>query len=224
MTGKERLKRKQTTFVWPHLQRTEAVKKWPADMLINMALSELVPNVCQLPFDYLYRDDPNAMTETSLLVTEWLDIDSIGVDYDGYNYTAEAMGAKLRFFTDHISGIDCNDYFIKDADDLEKVYFGGIDTGRYRYLIECFRAIEKYVGLNQFPGVCGPWSIACNLFTFIKACQLYGAVDTNENTHFTIPYNFQSFEDFLIYKLNNNVEDYTFDWLSRSGFSYLKCL
>ena len=413
MTAEERLERRQNTFVWPHLQRKEAVKNWPAaDVLNTMALNEFVPQMCRLPYDYLYRDDPVAMAETSLLVHEWLDIDSIAASHDGYSFDVEAMGGKIRFFPNHSPDIDRTDQFVKSADDLEKVRFRGIDTGRYPYLIECYQAVERYVGLNLYPSTCGPWSLACNLyggenilvaaltdpdfvhelldrviadvltptvralkealpsakrvnfadawatppfltadmyrefiiphyakwaelmapdftiggcgvrmsglkkedqeffwaesirargsvqanepdlsvfgaewfreeadsankslsmltspsfiqlatpeeaaqrakylclagkkgktpctvgignsggnpplinlFTFIEACKTYGAVDANEDTPFEIPYNFQPFEEFLKGKLANNVEGYTFDWLSKSGYSHLK--
>jgi len=395
------------------MQRLDASGGWPSDMPVTMALNDFVPKICRLPSDYLYRDDPAAMVETSLLVHEWLDIDSIAIAHDGYNFEFEAMGGKLRYFPDFGPDVDRTDYFVKNGDDLEKVRFKGLGAGRYPYLIECYSIAEKHFGLKLFPAMCGPWSLACslygvenllvaalaepgfvhalldkivadvlvptaralkgalpgdanivytdawrttpyinaelyrefiiphyakwadmlapeftlfgaglrrsgsskedqeyfwhemttrhktgviraqepdltyygaeffrregdrqkkpvvllaspalivtntpegvagaarrlcligkngathctvglgntggappliNLFTFIKACRVYGSVGADENTPFSIPYDFQSFEEFLKAKLEANVERYSFGWLGKSGYSYM---
>ena len=411
ITDEMNLERRQMTFVWPHLQRRKAHKHWPADVLITVSLYEFVPEICRVSYDLMYRDDPVAMAEGSLLVQEWIDVDSITACHDGYSFEVEAMGAKLRFFPDHSPDIDRTDFFIKEPGDLDKLRFNGLNTGRYPYLIECYRAMERYVGLSLCPNFCGPWSMACNLygaenliiaamdepafvhelldrivtdvsvpavralkavlpsssevnfhdawctpplvtpsmfrefiiphmdnlrgllvpdfkvkhgglritglqgedrdflwdlsiksrgavyanepdltnfgaewfrkeadavrkpltmlgspqfiqystpekvlevtkhlclvgkngttpasvglgnigphtplinvFTFVRACQVYGAVGTNEDTPFSIPWDFPSFEEFLRGKLENNIEGYTFSWLENSGYSYL---
>jgi len=61
-----------------------------------------------------------------------------------------------------------------------------------------------------------------NLKTAVAAARIYGAVGADADTPFEIPKLDQIFEEFLINKLKNNTEQYSFDWLSKSGLSYLE--
>ena len=137
---------------------------WPNAACPSLALvTELIPELCGVPYDYVLKN-PVAMAETTLLVQEYLDVDSIIANMDIYNFEAEAMGAKVRFYPDHCADIDRSDYFIKQPDDLKKIKFGGIDTGRFRYLIEYCEVYKKYTGMDTFPMFSAPWTLAGNLY------------------------------------------------------------
>ena len=137
---------------------------WPdADCPSIALITELIPELCKVPYDYVLKN-PVAMAETTLLVQEYLDVDSIIANMDVYNFEAEAMGAKIRFYPDHCADIDRSDYFIKTPDDLKKIKFGGLDTGRFRYLIEYCKAYKKYTGADTFPILSAPWTLAGNLY------------------------------------------------------------
>ena len=85
----------------------ENLANWPnAEVPLMALVTELIPELCQVPYDYLLRDDPEAMAECTLLVQEYLNLDTIIANLDIYNFEAEAMGARLRFYPDHCSDID----------------------------------------------------------------------------------------------------------------------
>lgn len=85
----------------------ENLVNWPDADIPSMALiTELIPELCGVPYDYVLRDSPEAMAETTLLVQEFLDVDTIIANLDIYNFEAEAMGAKIRFYPDHCVDID----------------------------------------------------------------------------------------------------------------------
>ena len=62
-----------------------------APVLMTALVTELIPELCGVPYDYLLRDDPVAMAECTLLVQEYLDLDLIIANLDIYNFEAEAM-------------------------------------------------------------------------------------------------------------------------------------
>lgn len=143
----------------------ENLANWPdADIPLMALVTELIPELCGVPYDYLLRDDPAAMAECTLLVQEYLNLDTIIANMDIYNFEAEAMGAKLRFYPDHCSDIDRSEYFIKGPEDLDKIRFGGLDTGRFPYLIRYCEAYKKYTGADTFPMFSAPWTLAGNLY------------------------------------------------------------
>lgn len=138
---------------------------WPNADCPSMALvTELIPELAGVPYDYVLRDDPVAMVETTLLVQEYLDVDTIIANLDIYNFEAEAMGAEIKFYPDHCSDIVRGHYFIKGHEDLEKIKFGGLQTGRFPYLIKYCEAYKKYTGADTFPMFSAPWTLAGNLY------------------------------------------------------------
>lgn len=143
----------------------ENLANWPnADIPLMALVTELIPELCQVPYDYLLRDDPAAMAECTLLVQEYLNLDTIIANLDIYNFEAEAMGAKLRFYPDHCSDIDRSEYFIQTPADLNKIKFRGLDTGRFPYLIRYCESYKKYTGADTFPMFSAPWTLAGNLY------------------------------------------------------------
>lgn len=143
----------------------ENLANWPNADVPSMALvTELIPELCGVPYDYVLRDDPVAMAETTLLVQEYLDVDTIIANLDIYNFEAEAMGAEVKFYPDHCADIVRGHYFIKGREDLGKIRFGGLDTGRFPYLIKYCEAYKKYTGADTFPMFSAPWTLAGNLY------------------------------------------------------------
>ena len=56
----------------------ENLVNWPdADIPLMALVTELIPELCGVPYDYLLRDDPAAMAECTLLVQEYLHLDTI---------------------------------------------------------------------------------------------------------------------------------------------------
>ncbi len=143
----------------------ENLANWPdADVPLMALVTELIPELCKVPYDYLLRDDPVAMAECTLLVQEYLNLDTVIANLDIYNFEAEAMGAAIRFYPNNCSDIDRSQYFIKGAQDLDKIRFWGLDTGRFPYLIDYCRAYKKYTGVDTFPMFSAPWTLAGNLY------------------------------------------------------------
>lgn len=156
---------KENDFLSYSTARFDDLVNWPNANVPSMALiTELIPELCKVPYDYVLRDDPAAMAETTLLVQEYLDVDTIIANVDIYNFEAEAMGAKIRFYPDHCADIDRSDYFIKSEADLGKIQFKGLDTGRFPYLIKYCEAYKKYTGADTFPMFSAPWTLAGNLY------------------------------------------------------------
>ena len=122
----------ETKFMDKAFGRFQNLGKWPeTDAILSALVTELIPELCGVPYDYLLRDDPVAMAECTLLVQEYLDIDLIIANLDIYNFEAEAMGAELKFYPDHCSDIVRSNYLIKDEKDFDKIKFKGLDTGRF---------------------------------------------------------------------------------------------
>lgn len=154
----------QESFLFPHLAKFAGFANWPSQVPALAQFNEIVPELCKLPYDRLYRDDAKSMAECALLVWEYLDVDNAFAIIDSYNIEIEAMGGSVKFYEDHIPDIDRNDYFVKDESDLNKIEFKGLDSGRYPYLVEYYKMLTKYAGVDLFPELCAPWSMACNLY------------------------------------------------------------
>lgn len=165
MHEEEKIMSEEKNFLSYSAATFENLANWPNANIPSMALiTELIPELCKVPYDYVLRDDPVAMAETTLLVQEYLDVDTIIANVDIYNFEAEAMGAKLRFYPDHCADIDRSEYFIKSEEDLGKIQFKGLDTGRFPYLIKYCEAYKKYTGADTFPMFSAPWTLAGNLY------------------------------------------------------------
>jgi uroporphyrinogen-III decarboxylase len=155
----------QKSFVLPGLAKMQGLAKWPdAPVPILAQVNEFIPQTCGVPYDYLYRDSGRAMAECALLVWEYTGLDLLSGNIDFYNFEAESAGAKVNFFKDHIPDVDRNEFLIKTEKDLDKIQFGGLDSGRIPYLIEYAKAYTELCGMEQFPSFCAPWSLACNLY------------------------------------------------------------
>lgn len=167
MAENKNLIQMQKSFVLPRLGKLQALEAWPNATVPSFAqVNELIPELCKVPYDYLYRDSGRAMAECSLLVWEYTGLSLLGANLDCYNFEAESTGAKLNFYTNHIPDVDRNDFLIKDESDLEKIKFGGLNSGRIPYLIEYSKAYTELCGVEQFPSFCAPWSLACNLYGY----------------------------------------------------------
>lgn len=152
-------------FSFPHMVRVMAgMGAWPTNVPIYAQLNELIPKLCGVPFDYLFRDDPVAMAECSLLVWEYADLDVITLNLDGYNFEAESTGAKLNFYPDHAPDIDRASLLIKDENDLDKIKWNGMSSGRFPYIKQYCEEFNGYVGF--MPPLCfsAPWTLASNLY------------------------------------------------------------
>jgi len=154
----------QQTFVLPGIMRFAGHLAPSAPIPTYAQVNEYIPEICGLPYDYLFGQDGTAMAECSLLAWEYTGLDVLASNHDFYNFEAESIGAKLNYFEKHIPDIDRNDFFIKDARDLDKIKFQGLESGRYRYLIEYCHAYTKYIGVDVAPAFCAPWSLASNLY------------------------------------------------------------
>ena len=165
-TGTDNRKSKlEESFIFPYAKTLQNLKYWPSCHVPVVAqANEYVPELCRVPYDYLFRDDPVAMAECTLLVHEYTGFDVLAANLDIYNFEAESIGAKMRFFKNHLPDIDRSDFFIKDKVDLEKIRFRGLDSGRYGYLLKYQAAYTEYCGLPISTQICAPWTIACNLF------------------------------------------------------------
>lgn len=147
------------------VEREQSLENWPdAEPLLEALVTELIPELCGLPYDFLQREDPVAMAECTLLVQEFLDLDDVSGNLDIYNFEAEAMGAEIKFYPDHCADIVRGNYLIKSDKDLDKIRFRGLDTGRFPYLIQYCKAYKKYTGRNIFPTFSAPWTLAGNLY------------------------------------------------------------
>lgn len=156
---------KMSAFIPPRLMKLGGIANWPnADVPLGAQVNEYIPALCKVPFDYLFRDDPVAMAECTLLVWEYIGIDLLVLNTDCYNFEAETMGAKLAFYEDHIPDVDRSDLFIKGEEDLDKIKFTGFEGSRIPYLVEYCKAYKERSGLDVVPSFSGPWSIAANLY------------------------------------------------------------
>ena len=154
----------KNTFLMEHLMTLGGMRYWPSQVPSNAQMNEFIPELCKVPYDYLYRDDPVAMAECTLLVHEYTGLDSVAANLDIYNFEGEAIGAKINYFKKHIPDFDRSDFFVKGWEDLDKVKFQGLDKGRLPYLLEYGKAYAKYTGFPYEPAFSAPWSLACNLY------------------------------------------------------------
>lgn len=138
--------------------------KWPHQAEVYAQANELIPQLCKLPYDYMFGKDPVAMAEGMLLIWEYTGVDLLATFLDVYNFEAESIGAKLNFYQDHIPDIDRSDFLIKSEADFEKIKWNGADSGRFPYLIDFYKAVAKYTGYEAFPLFCAPWSLASNIY------------------------------------------------------------
>lgn len=155
------------TFLMKRLGNFGNLANWPNTNVINTALiTEYIPELCKVPYDLIYRDDPRAMAEVTCLVWEYLRLDLLTANLDVYNFEGEAMGAKIKYYKDACPDFDRSDYFIKGEEDLDKIKFGGLETGRFPYLIEYTKIFREYVGVDalSFPIFSAPWTLAGNLY------------------------------------------------------------
>lgn len=153
------------SFLLPHLGQLQNLANWPnADVIKTALITELIPELCGVPYDYLFRDNAEAMAECTCLVHEFIGIDLLIANMDVYNFEGEAMGAKLNFFKDHCPDFNRSSYFIQGREDFEKIRFGGLDTGRFPYLLEYCQRYQEYTGIPTFPTFSAPWTLAGNLY------------------------------------------------------------
>ena len=154
-----------SAFIPPRLMKLGAIANWPnADVPLGAQVNEYIPALCKVPYDLLFRDDPVAMAECTLLVWEYIGIDLLVLNTDCYNFEPECIGAKMAFYEDHIPDVDRSDLFIKSEADLDKIKFHGFEGSRIPYLVEYCKAYKKYSGLDVVPSFSGPWSVAANLY------------------------------------------------------------
>lgn len=155
----------KNSFMLPHVMKLANISNWPNAAIVSAAqVNEYIPWLCKLPFDYLYRDAPEDMAECSLLVQEYVGLDLLSTNLDVYNFEAESIGAKIRFYPDHIPDIDRSEYLIQSEDDFDKIVFRGLDSGRWPYLLRYMDAFKEYSGFDYYLMISSPWSLACNLY------------------------------------------------------------
>lgn len=153
------------SFLLKRMANLGNLANWPNANVINTALvTEFIPSICKVPYDYLFRDDPVAMAECTLLVHEYLHLDLLIANMDVYNFEAEAMGAAIKFYRDHCPDFDRSTYFIQGEEDLDKIKYQGLGSGRFPYLIEYSKVYKKYTGVDTFPVFSAPWTLAGNLY------------------------------------------------------------
>lgn len=161
MTNKEKLSK---TFMQKCEDNIAAIfQAWPSPVPVKAQVNEFIPEICKLPYDYLFRDDPVAMAECTLLTQEYLELDAIHSNLDMYVFMPSNMGAKIRHYKDHMPDIDRSDYLIKGSDDLGKIKFRGIDS-KLRYHIDYCKAWNKYVGVDFAPTFDSPWNLAASIY------------------------------------------------------------
>jgi len=164
MIVEEKLEQTQKSFVLPRITKLANLNNWPSAVACTAQINELIPELCRLPYDYLYRDDPEAFAECSLLVWEYTGVDKLSSNLDIYNFEAESAGAGLVFSPDCMPAIDHTNRLVKDSSDLSKVRFNGLGSGRLAYLLRYYRAWQALSGINTYPTFCAPFSLACSLF------------------------------------------------------------
>lgn len=156
------------SFLWERVGHLGGLANWPnTTMPITGLVTEFIPELCKIPYDLIYHDDPVAMAETTLLVQEYIDFDLIIANLDIYNFEAENMGQKLGFPKYACPDVDRDDYFIHGPEDLDKVKFQGMDKGRMRYLVDYCKAWAKYTGVPPEASMLAfsaPWTLACDIY------------------------------------------------------------
>ena len=123
------MNRLEDTFLLEHMLRFDGLDNWPSEVPVMSQVNEFIPFICQVPFDYLFRDDPAAMAECTLLVQEYLDLDELFGNLDIYNFEGESIGAAMGFYADHVPDFDRNNYLIRGEADLDLVYDPDAEDG-----------------------------------------------------------------------------------------------
>ena len=182
------------SFMIPHLMNLGGLANWPNTNVVRTALvTELIPELCRMPYDYLFRDDPKAMAECTLLVWEYLDLDILTANMDVYNFEAEAMGAKINFFKKNCPDFDRDEYFIKGREDFDKIKYTGLGAGRFPFLLKLNEYQLKYVQFPAFPVLSAPWTLAGNLYGLDNL-----VIDCIEDPDFVHDYLNKIVDDFMI--------------------------
>lgn len=158
------IEKMKQTFVMQCEKNLAGDGPWPYAVPVKAQINEFIPEICRLPYDYLFRDDPAGMAECTLLVQEYLGLDSVHSNLDMYNFEPSNIGAKIVYYKDHIADIDRSDFLIKDESSLDKIHYQGKDHGKIRYLIDYCKAYKEYVGLDYVPTLNSPWNLAANLY------------------------------------------------------------
>jgi len=116
----------------------------------------------------IFFSDPEALTEIVLLVTEYYGFDLPYLIWDVYNIEAEALGQRLKHPPFTMPDIDQTDPLIKYEKDLDKIkLIDPKNSGRMPMVLESYRLYEKYTGLVPTLQVCGPFSLACGIRSYI---------------------------------------------------------
>lgn len=116
----------------------------------------------------LFFSDPTALTEIQLLVTEYYGFDLPYLIWDVYNIEAEALGQRLKHPPFTMPDIDQTNPLIRSEGDLDKIRL--IDpgnSGRMPMVLDSYRLYEKYTGLVPPLQICGPFSLACGIRSYI---------------------------------------------------------
>lgn len=122
--------------------------------------------MAQMRFDQVFND-PVALAEISLLLTEYYGLTIPEPQWDAYNIEPESIGQKIKFFPEHIPDIDRSDYIIKSKNDLHKIKYNGLGAGRFGKLVESFKLIKKYTGLPRTGFIAtSPFCTACNIYGY----------------------------------------------------------
>jgi len=152
------------SFIDQRLSQMDALANWPSQAPVFAQINEHIPEMCKLPYDYLFRDDPVSMAECTLLLWEYYDLTNVLANLDVYNYEAESMGQAVNFYKGHIPDVDRGNFLIKDEKDIDKIRFNGFESGRFPYHAAYLEAIKQYTGQYLIPNLCAPWSLACNIY------------------------------------------------------------
>lgn len=156
------------SFMLERVGHLAGLANWPnTTMPITGLVTEFIPELCKIPYDLIYHDDPVAMAETTLLVQEYIDFDLVIANLDIYNFEAENMGQKMRFFKNACPDVDRSDYFVRGPEDLDKLKFQGMDAGRMRYIVEYCKAWLRYTQIPAEASMLAfsaPWTLACDVY------------------------------------------------------------
>jgi uroporphyrinogen-III decarboxylase len=116
----------------------------------------------------VFFSDPAALTEIMLLVTEYYCLDLPYLVWDVYNIEAEVLGQRLKHPPFTMPDIDQTDPLIRSERDLDKIKLNEPGkNGRMPMVLESYRLYEKYTGLVPMLQICGPFSLACGIRSYI---------------------------------------------------------
>lgn len=110
-----------------------------------------------------YLNDPQIMAEAQIAAYKMYGQDGVGVGPDQFGL-AEALGAKIRYFTDDIPKVD--EPYIKNVEDIEKIRI--IDPkkdGRFPLYLEALDILQDRIGslVKVGTGIGGPFTSAALL-------------------------------------------------------------